>query len=115
MKRTIAFLLALITIFSLAACGKKEEESFDVDDALKRSVRSSVTTYCYFNFKDVKFVDVSVTDTDVSGDLYTVKGKVTVTDGYGDKYTGKFDGVFQLSGESFTKKSLNVETPRKSS
>lgn len=70
---------------------------------------------CYFSYADVKSAITTLTDIDVDGDTYTGKGKVTVRDNYGDTYVGKVTAVYKYNAEneSFTKVSLDIETPTK--
>ncbi|MBR4656983.1 MAG: hypothetical protein IKO68_10570 [Oscillospiraceae bacterium] len=127
MKRAITILLALLMVLSLAACGDwpkdasgvaskntpTTENTFDAKDAFKSKMQADVVVYSMFNYADVKLTTLDLTTIDADGDTYTGKGKVTVLDDYGDKYVGKVTGVYKLDGETFTKISLDIETPKK--
>ena len=60
--------------------------------------------------ENCKFTDISV-----SGNTYTGKGKVTIRDNYGDTYVAKVTAVYTFDEEakSFSKVSLEIDTPRK--
>ena len=127
MKKAIPLLLALLIVLSLAACGDwpkdasgvaskntpKPENAFDAEEEFENSMYLDVLIYCKLSYADVKSVNLELTTIEVSGNTYTGKGKVTVGDDYGDKYVGKVTGVYELNGETFTKTSLDIETPKK--
>ncbi len=113
MKKTIAILLALLVALSLAACGGSASKKFDPEEELRSKISADVAVYCKFNYADVKLALTTISDISNNGDTYTAKGKVNITDNYGDKYSGKVTGVYKLEGEAFTKVSLDIEQPRK--
>lgn len=115
MKRITALLLVFVMCLSLVACGGSKKSASDTKDAFKRKVDAAVAVECKFSFKDVKSAMTSLTDIEVSDDTYTGKGKVTIRDSYGDTYVGKVTAVYQYNkdSDSFTKISLNIETPKK--
>lgn len=110
MKKIIILLLVLAVILSLTACGGTK---FDPDSAIRKKVSNDVLVVCTVKYKDVKLVDTTLTTIENDGDTYNVKGKVVITDKFGDKYEGKVSGVYQLEGEEFKKVSLNIEDPKK--
>lgn len=119
MKKSFSLFLALVMCLSLCACGDgngtKETNEFDPKKEFRREVNIEVQATCYLSYADVKFTTTTLTDIDVDDDTYTGKGKVTVEDNYGDTYVGKVTAVYKYNAEkeSFTKVSLDIETPRK--
>ncbi|NCE63670.1 hypothetical protein D1159_03510 [Pseudoflavonifractor sp. 524-17] len=118
MKKLRVFLLGLAMICALCACGGGGGTSSPQDDleqALKDKVWADVAVECKFSYADVKNVTTNVTDISEDDGTYTVKGKATVLDNYGDKYVGKFTAeyTYSESSESFNKVDLDLETPTK--
>lgn len=118
MKRILAFLLVVITLLSLCACGKtsKEEASVSVDDAIENAVVREARGYVAINYANVKNVFTTVTSTHDNKDgTYDVYGYVEVLDNYNDRYKGKFDATVKVSDSGVaTCKSFDLETPTKS-
>lgn len=114
MKKLIALSLVLIMVLSLCACGQKEPE-FDPREEFKSKVNAAVAAKCILSYADVKTATTALSDIDVNGDTYTGKGKVTIKDNYGDTYVGKVTAVYTYNEETktFTKVSLDIETPKK--
>ena len=113
MKKVLSLILALLMGITLLACGAKEPE-FDPKEVFKSKVQAAVAVQCKFSYEDVRNAMTSLTSISVEGDTYTGKGKVTIYDSYGDTYVGKITAVYKYNGgESFTKISLDIETPRK--
>lgn len=114
MKKVIALSLVLIMVLSLCACGQKEPE-FDPREEFKSKVNAAVAAKCFLSYADVKTAITTLSDIDVDGNTYTGKGKVTIRDNYGDTYVGKVTAVYKYNEESktFTKVSLDIETPKK--
>ena len=114
MKRMIAIMLVIILGLSLCACGSKEPE-FNPSDEFESKVNATVAVEYMYSYADVKMAMTNLSDIEVNGDTYTGKGKVTITDNYGDKYVGKVTAVYKYNEETqhFTKVSLDIETPRK--
>lgn len=114
MKKIIVLLMASVLCISLCACGNKNSK-FNPEEAFESEVRSAVAVKCMFSYKDVKLTTTSLTDIDVNGDTYTGKGKIRITDNYGDTYEGKLTAVYKYNEDSqdFKKISLDIETPKK--
>ena len=135
MKRLLSLILVLVTCLSLCACSQKDPEvelvtktevenkkskpepEFDPESEFESKVNAAVAVECLFTYADVKTAITTLTDISVSSDgtTYTGKGKVTIMDNYGDTYVGKVTAVYQFNAVSntFTKSSLDIETPRK--
>lgn len=118
MKKLRVFLLGLAMICALCACGGgggASDPKDDLEQTLKDRVWADAAVECKLSYADVKNVTTSVTDISEDDGTYTVKGKVTVLDNYGDKYVGKFTGeyTYSESSESFSKVDLDIETPTK--
>lgn len=110
----LAFVMCLSLCVSLCACSEKEPE-FDPKEEFRSEVSGDVATKCFFSYKDVKSAITTISDIKVAGDTYTGKGKVTIRDAYGDTYVGKVTAVYRYNEEtkSFSKISLDIETPKK--
>ena len=74
-----------------------------------------IAEYNPVTHSNIKSVDVKFTSDDVDGNEYTLYGKVTVMDQYNDSYRGNFSVVlsYNEASDSFTKKSVDIETPTK--
>ena len=119
MKKAIALIISLMMLCCLfTACGEgKETEAFDPEEELKDRINADVAAECVLGYKDVKLAMTTITDIQVDEEIYTAKGKVTITDDYGDKYVGKVTGEYRYNEgtQKFTKVDLEIETPRKQS
>ena len=115
MKKIIALLLVLVMGLTVCACGAEKEPEFDPEEEFKSEVDAAVAVKCAFTYADVKLAQTTLSDIEVDGDKYTGKGKVTIRDNYGDTYVGKVTAVYRYNEEtkSFSKVSLDIETPRK--
>lgn len=116
MRRFVGLLLALVLCLGLTACGGSKEPEFDPKEKFRSEVDSAVHLQCIFAYADVKTAFTDLSDIEVSDDnTYVGKGKVTIKDDYGDTYVGKVTAVYTYdeSTQSFSKVSLDIETPRK--
>lgn len=115
MKKIVSLFLIIIICFSLCACGGNKNSKFNSEDAFEDKVRAAVAVKCMFSYKDVKRTTTSLTDIDIVGDTYTGKGKVRITDDYGNTYEGKVKAVYKYDEENqdFEEISLDIETPKK--
>lgn len=93
----------------VSACGESEPE-FDPKEEFKAVIKDAVMRHCHNRYSEVKMVNTTVTKVDVDGDTYTGKGKVVITDDYGDKYEGNVIAVYEFDEETqeFTQISLSV-------
>ncbi len=114
MNRFLTGLLALTMVFSLSACGNREEE-VDPEKELKSQVWADVAVECKFSYQNVKNVTTNLVDIQEDDDIYTVKGKVTILDSYGDTYSGNFDAEYEYKemDNSFRKINLEIDHPTK--
>lgn len=103
----------IMLMFTLTGCSKEPE--FDIEEELKDEIQADAMVEVAFNYADVKNVLTNITDIENEDDTYTAKGKVTVIDNYGDNYVGKITGEYRFNetSKSFSKVSLDIETPKK--
>jgi len=90
---------------ALTAMSEAEKE-----DAFRTAVRSGVSFYITWNYDVKENHNIDISTVEVNGNTYTAYGKVTVTDNYGDSYTGKFTAVYEFdeNTQKFDKKSVDV-------
>lgn len=91
----------------VSACGESE---FDRTDELRAEIVSAVMRYCHSYYTGVNMVNTTIRNVDVDGYTYTAKGKVVITNNFGDKYEGDITAVYKFNEETqeFTKISLDV-------
>ena len=111
MKKAIAFVLALIMIMSLVACGnfgkshQENEEVAETAENLKDRARKSAERYVAiyaglsYSVSGVPYAHVA-TINEISENKWKVYGKVNLKDKYGDAYSGNFDGYVTYDPES---------------
>ena len=107
MKKVLSILLGLVLCFSLCACGSKSSESTvsseyteSVEDKVRNAVETTISVYVKLSYNTTG-VPTIICYIDSSGtNEYTVSGKVTVRDKYGDSYTGKYDAVVVYNPET---------------
>lgn len=106
---TLVLVMMLAMCMSLCACGESEPE-FDPREEFKAVIKDAVMRHCHNRYSEVKMVNTTVTKLDIDGDTYTGKGKVVITDDYGDKYEGNVIAVYEFDEETqeFTQISLTV-------
>ena len=109
MKKVISLTLALIIALFLCACSS----GYLSMDPLKRTVENEIIFNCMMNYEGVTSTNVSITNIEESDGYFYIKGKVYITDEYGDKYVGKFDAEYVLDGEEYEQTDLYIETPKK--
>ncbi len=90
---------------------------------LKEQLNNDLWKYLYLNFSDVKSTNIENMSISKSSEVvagnnittYTAKGKVSVIDSYGDKYVGRFTGVYEVwnNDNNLRKISLELETPKR--
>jgi hypothetical protein len=82
-------------------------------DTLETKAKANIIAHCIMRY-DCKNVQVFASTVEISEKSGIVKGKVTLTDDYGDKYQAKFDYTVEIdeNGE-ISDSDLSMETPRK--
>lgn len=90
---------------ALTAMTEEEKE-----DEFRTAVKSGVSFYIITNYDVKENHNIDISTVEVDGNTYTAYGKVTVTDNYGDRYTGKFTAVYEFDDntQKFDKKSVDV-------
>lgn len=113
MKKAMSLILALVVCLSLAACGEDEME--DTRRLFTGQLNADFFLYCRRTYAEVKKAEPEIADLSIDGDTWTAKGKLVVTDNYGDTYAGKFTVVYTLNEEktSFHNELWDLETPTK--
>lgn len=113
MKKTMSWILALVMCLSLAACGEDEMEHSR--EIFQGQLKQDFTQYCRSTYAEVKKAEPEIADLSIDGDTWTAKGKLVVTDNYGDIYTGKFTVVYTLNEDKtyFHNELWDLETPTK--
>ncbi len=122
MKRVITMLFALLLVLAFAACGSGTSKD-RYEYMLKEQLNNDLWKYLYLNFSDVKSTNIENMSISKSSEVvagnnittYTAKGKVSVIDSYGDKYVGRFTGVYEVwnNDNNLRKISLELETPKR--
>ena len=124
----IAYILVLVVLFIVAGASLPASESSnrggknnsgvmsetEKEEALKSAVRGGVSFEILTRY-DATFKSLTISTIDTKGDVYTAYGKVTVTDKYGDLYTGNFTAVYRFDSntQEFDKVSVEVDPPYK--
>lgn len=98
MKRVVAVFSVLILALCVLSGCKKEEERFNATERAKEMAEYWLTGEVLINY-NIDYTSVNFGSVDNDGDIYTVAGKYTVNDQYGDSYTGRFECVYELTGE----------------
>lgn len=90
---------------ALTAMSEEEKE-----EEFRLAVWSGVSFYIITNYDVKEGHNIVISTVDVDGNTYTAYGKVTVTDNYGDRYTGKFTAVYEFNDntQKFDRKSVDV-------
>ena len=130
-KKKVPLIMLLVSVFLFVGClglplldDQEEIETYvsiknaqkeieKIEESIESKVNADVSAYCLFNYKDVKYSLANITSIEKDGTDYCVYGKVTVTDTYGDKYTGKFNGRYRMENGELEKIDLYVENPTK--
>ena len=101
MKKIIAIVTAFVISLTLCACEKPEPEKTPKEIVMS-ACESDIALSGYLNNK-IKSANASVaTVNEGSNNKYTCKGKIQVTDNYGDTYTYKFTAVYSYDEETKT-------------
>lgn len=121
MKKLLALFLVLMMCTCLFACGagstgentQTEAQSSD-DDVFERvqsMAENSVRAYVKYAY-DYKDVSLTTYVDALSGSKYEVSGKVTITDKYGDSYTGNYDVLltYDVFNDTLTVDSTDVDS-----
>ncbi len=121
MRRIIALMLAVLLVLGMTGCGgstnyssepeKKEEEGFDAKKQAKLEFTGSFYSWC--KNKGHTYMGTNFVEVKVSGNTYTVTGKVKYADSFHDQYKGNATGKYELNGEKFTQISFNVDSIEK--
>ena len=95
MKKAISILLVLIIVIGLGACGNEEHsQEKTLSDRAADAVENHIWSYVYVAYNQPQNILVNTTHISQTNDnTFKVSGKVTVTDKYGDKFTGKYDAT----------------------
>ncbi len=114
MKKLLCIILCIGMLMTFAACGEKEEEFDPYRELRNVKVPYDLLVYCESNFANVRQAHAGTITIDEYDGIYTCKGKVTITDDYGDKYVGNFEFIYFLEEgtERFHIARKYVETPR---
>ncbi len=93
MKKFIAFLLVVVLSFSLVACGNSGGSEETVYDKIEDSVSASINVRIMLSYDTQGVPNITYYIKEINENTYTVSGKVTVKDKYGDSYTGNYDAT----------------------
>lgn len=95
---------------TLTAMSEKEKE-----EEFRKTVYAGVSFYLIWNYDVKANHNIDIATVRNNGDIYTAYGKVTVTDNYGDRYSGNFTAVYEFDSDTqtFKEESLEVDTLRK--
>ena len=127
MKKWTALLLALVMCLALCACGREgtdePEPSSSPEEELIQDVRGFINIKCMYSYEDVRSTQATVhidnvetNGTKVYPDkaIYSVSGKVRITDAFGDQYDARYTGEWTYKQDgSFSERSFNMDTPVK--
>jgi len=111
MKRFLLVLISIILVISLCACDNSNKVSEEdlVKNATKAILRAKLLYYDTVGAPHITYYLEKQSST-----KYYVSGKVTVSDKYGDSYTGKYDAVVEyMPGGEWRATSCNLDTPTK--
>lgn len=113
MKKVLALILALVMAISFASCGGNT--SSDPEEVVISAAKAAVQAEVMLNYKTQGPATVTTFVTKNSETEYTVTGKATVTDDYGDEYTGKYTVEVEYDPETnkADSKDCDLETPTK--
>ena len=82
-------------------------------DVKKAAEKAANRKYIEYIMDSSYTVTIDVTSVSHNGDRYTAYGKVTIVDPYKDRYTGKFNVVFENRNNELITLSEEFETPKK--
>ena len=93
LKKLVALFMVLAMCFSLCACETDDATNADsVEDVIKGKVEMTIYTKVYLEYGYHPTISVTyIRERD--DNVYDVSGRVTVSDKYGDPYSGTFDAV----------------------
>lgn len=110
MKKILPFLFIVILCFSLISCGKSIEEE------VKTEVEVRISTYLKYTYGISEFPNFSssVQQSKTDKNTFEVSGYFSVTDKYGNLYTGDYDGkvTYDPETEKLTIEDLEVSKLR---
>ena len=95
MKKVFSVILAMILCFSLGACSSKNVETESMDDRLKDAVKNRINATILIEYDTVGVPSATYYIDEMSETEFEVTGKVTVTDKFGDKYTGNYEAFVE--------------------
>ncbi len=93
MKKVLSVVLVVAMLLLLCACGSNSGSERSLSDRAASQVKSTVQVYINMSYDIVGVPQVTTYVKDLGGGEYQVTGKVTIRDGYGDTYTGKYDAT----------------------
>lgn len=107
MKKMAVWIIGMIIVLSLCACGHK----FGAEAKLEAAVNDDAYVYCLASYSDVKDVHTDIATIDRRDNVYTVYGTVIVNDFYNQQYEGKLTAKYLLNTNNmFIQISFDLET-----
>lgn len=114
-KKILVPILILVLAITMCACGTSaSNEEPSIEDRIENRIEAKAMVYMGLMY------DVSATYTNIStlrlsedNSEYEAYGKVTVTDKYGDKYSGNFSATGKIGDDGEITVDLDVDTPVK--
>lgn len=99
-SRIISVLLAVAMSFIMCACGGANvKEELSVEELVEFSVQAKIGGLVKIMYDITGAPRITCYVEEVDENEYEVTGKVTVTDKYGDTYTGKYDAEVEYDPE----------------
>lgn len=93
MKKIIALLMIAVMGLSLVACGSSESSTETIEDKIVEGVKGEIMYTIAFTHETQGVPHITYYVDKINNKKYSVSGKVTVKDKYGDSYTGKYDAT----------------------
>ena len=116
MKKTIVFLLVLVSIISLSACSRSSKEDERMNKLNKEiQILLSVEGQIVYGITDASLTDTGWNryyDLTVDGDTYTVNGTAKWSKAGVIIYRAAYTAIVKWNGNSFEKVSLKMDRPR---
>ena len=112
----LALLLGLVASFAKLPepdTSSSFSQSITDSDVKKAAEKEANRKYIEYIMDSSYTVTVDVTSVSHNGDQYTAYGKVTIVDPYKDRYTGRFNVVFEDRNNELIKLSEEFEAPKK--
>ena len=95
MKKISGILLCAIMCILLCSCGSKSPE-----DKIKTNIQTSIVQEIKEEYDIKSITDITYNIEQMTIKSYSVSGKITIKDRYGNFYTGEYDAYLEYVSET---------------